>query len=516
MTLTQVEATPQAVMAMHESINLPLVSIPNIGTAPTQAYVLGLRNDNGSYSVMVVLRQSENDANLVYVSDPRNLGPEQYRFEEQEGLRFVESMGFLMDDHSFRALSPDRQTELMERTPIFAGSVKAARPTLDLVEVEEEPASSPEILGPDPMFGGLENVPMLKGEPASPPTFEGRRASMFPGAMSNQRSPAGSMRPSAPAPPIPASMRPGAAVPSARPHQTSEMSRPGTQEMVRPVPPAPAAPKLSDEALSRLGRFLSTFLLACVLGVGLARCVHSQPPDENLSADQQNKLDIGEHYLANAQWAEAVGALQPLVKDMPKNPAVHHGLGLAFMYLERYELAETSLKTATEVDPSFTMAKNSLATLYMMQGRCAEAAVLLNDVITDFMYPTPEFAQDNLAKAEHCLGKSAEAITRLRRLVLAKPQFCRGYLTLADISSAAKVPEVTIQACDEFQNRCEMHEKIGKLVSPENRSLCYLRKGMAHAAEGDYDAARQSLARCDSLGVYGQECRKSLQLLDGQ
>lgn len=162
--LTQIPATREGVLSLHESINMPLVSIPNIGTAPTQAFVLGLRNDTGSYSVVVVLRQADNDANLVYVSDPRTLTAEQYRFEEGEGLRFVESMGFLMNDHGYRALAPERQRELIERTPIFVG---ARERTVDLVDVDAAPPS----FEPDAIFGGLENVPMLKGEPESPPTF---------------------------------------------------------------------------------------------------------------------------------------------------------------------------------------------------------------------------------------------------------------------------------------------------------------------------------------------------------
>jgi hypothetical protein len=51
------------------------------------------------------------------------------------------------------------------------------------------------------------------------------------------------------------------------------------------------------------------------------------------------------------------------------------------------------------------------------------------------------------------------------------------------------------------------------LVSPEQRSLCYLRKGMAYATLGDIESAKQSLAACDSDGAYGRECRRSLELI---
>lgn len=488
--LTQIPATRESVLSLHESINMPLVSIPNIGTAPTQAFVLGLRNDTGSYSVMVVLRQTDNDANLVYVSDPRTLTAEQYRFEESEGLRFVESMGFLMNDHGYRALAPERQRELLERTPIFVG---ARERTVDLVDVDAPPAS----FEPDAIFGGLENVPMLKGEPESPPTF-----------VPSARAAAPTQRPTVPAP----GAGPTLGFGSTPPRSTPSTLRPGPAA----PPPAPAAPAVDAEALARLGRFLSTFCAVVALAAGQAGCAHqAAPSDEPLSAATQNQYDIAEHFLARGQWSEAVGAFQPVLEGAPGYAPARHGLGLAYMYLERPELAEAAFKAAIELDPQYATARNSLATLYMQSSRCEEAAVLLREVLEDIMYPTPEFAQDNLARAEHCLGKSKEAIARLDKLVISKPQFCRAYLTMADIAAAVRAPEVAIRACDDFTNRCELHEQIGKLVSPENRSLCYLRKGMAHAALGDVESARQTLEKCDSPGTFGQQCKESLRLLTG-
>src|SRR5262249_2653395 len=136
-------------------------SIPNVGTAATQAFVIGLRADPASYTVMVCLRQADNDTNLVYVSDPLRLSAEQYRFEEGEGLRFAESMGFLMNDHAVHSLSPSARADLWQRPPIFRRQTS----TLDLIEVAEE-LPQPELLpdAPDPMFGGLP-LAMVQGSP---------------------------------------------------------------------------------------------------------------------------------------------------------------------------------------------------------------------------------------------------------------------------------------------------------------------------------------------------------------
>ncbi|MFO0726885.1 MAG: tetratricopeptide repeat protein [Myxococcota bacterium] len=508
--LTHVVTTKDRVLSVYESINMPLVSIPNIGTATTQAFVIGVRNEHGAYTVLVVLRQSDNDANLVYVSDPYNLTAEQYRHEEAEGLRFVESMGFLMNDVAFRGLDPGAQDAYLDKTPVFTVPGRTrSEPTMDLTEVEDDAVESI----PDPIFGGIvgsgigsgiapnlgsgigsgivsnlgSGIQMLKGEPESPPTF-----GSSPGNRSFRPSPPQSRLPT----PDHASSRPAAAP--------------------TPAPQPPATPEPPDpEVLARLGRFLSTFALLAALGgsLGLPAGCATVPPKDELTDQARNQLDIAEQLLSQSNWPQAINAFDEVLRLAPGNKFAHHGAGLAYLYLGRSEQAEAHFRQAIEADPKFSIAKNSLATLLLGAHRCDEAAELLKAVLDDIFYPTPHFAEDNLAKAEHCLGRSQDAIARLTRVVEKRPTFCLGYLTLADISAEAKQPETTIRACDQFMNRCERHEKIGKLVSPEQRAMCYLRKGLAYASLGDIESARQALASCDSDGAYGRECRRSLELI---
>ena len=118
-SLDHIPARREHVVALHESINQPVVNIPSCGTAPTGAYVLGTRNDQGHYTVFVYLYQTTTKGIVVYVSEPRALAAEQYRPEEAEAVRFVESMGFLVDDLRFPSLSPAEQDAVMQRIPIF-------------------------------------------------------------------------------------------------------------------------------------------------------------------------------------------------------------------------------------------------------------------------------------------------------------------------------------------------------------------------------------------------------------
>lgn len=494
--LTHLSSAPDDVITLLESINLPLVSIPNVGTAPTQAYVIGLRNGNGTFTVVVCLRQADNDVNLIYVSEPRELTVEQFRFEEAEGRRFVESMGFLMNDLAVRSLIPETRAKLVQRIAVFA---RSGASTLDLVEVADDAAPAPVPISmdlPDAIFGAvprqqeesLRRMQLVQGSPIGGISPEEAITGDHPSFVS--------------------------ARPSAAGRQGYSQGPTSTNPSMRPLTPPqepPAEPPLSAEALARLGRFLSTFVLLALLPF---QCVHTPPG--KLSPELQTQVDIAQQQLAQGQWAEAIKTLTPVIEEAPRAHEALHSMGLAYLYLSRPSQAEGYLRRSIEAEPKSSVAKNTLAALLIEQRQCEEAEQLLLQVVEDIFYPTPEFAEHNLARAEHCLGRPVEAIRRLEALVLRRPQFCRGYLTLADMSSEQSQPEMTIRACEHFTVQCERHEELKNFVSPEHSCLCYLKKGLAYAQLGDVEAARLALQSCTSDGAYGRECRRYLQQLNAQ
>jgi hypothetical protein len=56
---------------------------------------------------------------VVYVHDRAQLAVEDYRDAEVEGLNFLESMGFMLDNLNFRNLTPEMQSRTFERIPLF-------------------------------------------------------------------------------------------------------------------------------------------------------------------------------------------------------------------------------------------------------------------------------------------------------------------------------------------------------------------------------------------------------------
>ncbi|HTN53273.1 MAG TPA: hypothetical protein VML50_12770 [Anaeromyxobacter sp.] len=119
-SLTHVATTREQVVAIVESINQPQVSIPGKASQTVLGHLCGVRNPNGSFSIYVGLHLPRTGENVVYVHDRRQLGVDDYRQVEVEGLQFLESMGFMLDNLNYRNLAPEMQEQTLQRIPLFS------------------------------------------------------------------------------------------------------------------------------------------------------------------------------------------------------------------------------------------------------------------------------------------------------------------------------------------------------------------------------------------------------------
>jgi len=127
-SLTWVPATKDQVVAIIESINQPQVSVPGKPPQTVTGHLCALRNANGTFSIYVALHVPRTGENVVYVHERRQVTLEEYRDVEIEGLQFLESMGFMLDNLNFRNLSPEVQEQTVRRIPLFGGRPPAPRP----------------------------------------------------------------------------------------------------------------------------------------------------------------------------------------------------------------------------------------------------------------------------------------------------------------------------------------------------------------------------------------------------
>jgi len=102
-----------------ESINQPQVSVPGKPAQAVVGHLCGVRNPNGTFSIYVGLHLAKSDENVVYVNEKAQLTVEEYRAVEVEGLHFLESMGFMLDNLNFRNLGQPQQLETLKRVRIF-------------------------------------------------------------------------------------------------------------------------------------------------------------------------------------------------------------------------------------------------------------------------------------------------------------------------------------------------------------------------------------------------------------
>ena len=119
-SITWISAGREQVVAVVESINQPQVSVPGKPSQQVFGHLCGIRNANGSFSIYVALHLPTTGENVVYVHDRRQLTVEEYRDVEVEGLHFLESMGFMLDNLNFRNLSPEVQEATLKRIPLFS------------------------------------------------------------------------------------------------------------------------------------------------------------------------------------------------------------------------------------------------------------------------------------------------------------------------------------------------------------------------------------------------------------
>ena len=269
-----------------------------------------------------------------------------------------------------------------------------------------------------------------------------------------------------------------------------------------------------DGALMRLGRLFSTFLIPLVLWMNSANCAQVTQKSKALSPAAQTQIDIGHEHLKHSRWRAALLVFENVIRVNGSARDAHYGAALAYIQLGKIELAEGQLREAVKADNSWSAAKNSLASLLVDQNRCDEAVQLLEEVRADIMYPTPWYADFHYARAQACRGERKKAVLGLQKIVTGRPEFCAGYLKLAEYAVVEKQFEVALRGCEQFESVCEGNKRIKAYLTEEHSCMCDFWAGRAYLGLGDIESGRSEFLSCRSDGEYGQRARKALELLN--
>ncbi|HWV37464.1 MAG TPA: hypothetical protein VN033_03195 [Vulgatibacter sp.] len=118
-SLTRLDATRESVASIAESVNHPHVGVPGREAQPTSGFVVGLRNEDGTYAIYVYLWLTRTRESVIYGMNDRRLHADEYAAAQNEAFQFCESMGFIMEGLGYRNLAPEVQEELLAKLPPF-------------------------------------------------------------------------------------------------------------------------------------------------------------------------------------------------------------------------------------------------------------------------------------------------------------------------------------------------------------------------------------------------------------
>jgi hypothetical protein len=116
---TTLGVSPDRIIAIIESINAPNIAIPDVGTEPTRAWLIGCLTPAGGACIFCCLLPTESGHPAFYISNPPETTLDRYSALEHESIQFVESMGFLLDNLNFRARPAHEVAMLIETLPFF-------------------------------------------------------------------------------------------------------------------------------------------------------------------------------------------------------------------------------------------------------------------------------------------------------------------------------------------------------------------------------------------------------------
>ncbi|MEE2900727.1 MAG: tetratricopeptide repeat protein [Myxococcota bacterium] len=484
-SLKQLAIERASIVRLFVSQNSPLINLEGIGVGSTSAVVVLTITSEGQFQVFAHLGQSETADAYVYVCESEFIDEAHTRAEFDEGVRFMESLGLDMMDTKFEEQSLIEQTRLIGSLAAFQNQVSTKTD-----------------------FAGVSRVVHRSALRAT------RRTKPYPTQDSSQTEAVAAKSP-----------LDGAL--SSEVFSLEEIV--STKESMAAIDPTECLPDVEDEAMEhwddegtgqdngaimRIGRLFSTFLFPLLILLSVTNCAQVTQKNKTLSPAAQTQIDIGHEHLKHSRWRAALQVFEGVIRVNGSARDAHYGAALAYIQLGQLPLAEEQLRNAIKADADWSVAKNSLASLLVDQNRCDEAIGLLEKVRADIMYPTPWYADFHFARALACRGQRAEAVLALQKLVTGRPEFCAGYLKLAEFAVVEKQFEVALRGCEQFQSVCEGNKRIKAYLTEEHSCMCDFWAGRAHLGLGDIESGRSEFLSCRSNGEYGRRVRQALELLN--
>ena len=179
---------------------------------------------------------------------------------------------------------------------------------------------------------------------------------------------------------------------------------------------------------------MSLFPSLRALAVAAVFCLPSAAGAQTPSAntDAEARFNSGLTHLRDGRPKLALEEFQRAIKQDPKNPYFHKGLGLAYATLKRFEDAADAFRKALELNPYYTDVRNDLGMALVLAGKRQEGKAEFLAAFNDPTNPTPEISSRNLGQAYFEEKNYAEAANWFRSSLNRNKEYPDAYLGLAD------------------------------------------------------------------------------------
>ena len=228
------------------------------------------------------------------------------------------------------------------------------------------------------------------------------------------------------------------------------------------------------------------------------------------------KQDLGAALIEKQQYRQALVELRNSVELDPKNARTHYHLGYVYLYgFEMPADAEKALRSAIAISKEpYSEAHNLLGLVLNEQGRYDDAIKQFEQALTNILYSTPQFAEQNLAQTLILQGKVNEGVKRLKSLLRRVPNLCGAYITLLNLGLKQGDSAMLAAYDPPFMKKCVRPKQIAGRISPAVLRSAYRRAAARCDRRQDEQCAFELAQECTkrvprTVGDSGPRCPKA-------
>jgi Tfp pilus assembly protein PilF len=247
---------------------------------------------------------------------------------------------------------------------------------------------------------------------------------------------------------------------------------------------------------------MSPFLHTAAVAVVVASfCASPARAQSSANTDAEARFNSGLTHLRDGRPKLALEEFQRAIKQDPKNPYFHKGLGLAYATLKRFGDAADAFRKALVLNPYYTDVRNDLGMALVLAGKREEGKAEFLAAFNDPTNPTPEISSRNLGQAFFEERNHAQAANWFRSSLNRNKAYPDAYLGLADALTALGRAEDAIAELE-----------TGAREVPESTAI-QLALGEAYYRAGRFSDARARLEDARKKDPTGADARRAAELL---